>query len=179
MFWPGQSPDLNPIENIWSHIKHKLTRKHFSTTHQLFECCGPASCHVPSLAFLTLRHKATCTSADCSNQCRSGSAAPPSSVSTKPFRDQTSSLSFTIVGDFLSRKTSPLHYTADHLRSLPQLPPAPEIPQDSSSTVPLGFRSMVSLPSTRPRGLGSHGKACTRHGQSRLAAFSRPTTPRR
>ena len=36
MFWPGQSPDLNPIENIWSHIKHKLTGKHFSTTHQLF-----------------------------------------------------------------------------------------------------------------------------------------------
>ena len=30
----GQSPDLNPKENIWSHIK--LTRKHFSTTHQLF-----------------------------------------------------------------------------------------------------------------------------------------------
>ena len=27
--WPG--PDLNPIESIWSHIKHKLTVKHFST----------------------------------------------------------------------------------------------------------------------------------------------------
>ena len=24
MFWPGQSPDLNPIDNILSHIKHKL-----------------------------------------------------------------------------------------------------------------------------------------------------------
>ena len=35
MFWPG--PDLNPIENIWSYIKRKLTGKHFSTTHQLFE----------------------------------------------------------------------------------------------------------------------------------------------
>ena len=33
LFWPSQSPDLNPIENIWSHIKHKLTGKHFSTTH--------------------------------------------------------------------------------------------------------------------------------------------------
>ena len=37
MFWPGQSPDLNPTENIWPYIKHKLTGKHFSTTHQLFE----------------------------------------------------------------------------------------------------------------------------------------------
>ena len=37
MFLPGQSPDLNPIENICSYIKHKLTGKHFSTTHQLFE----------------------------------------------------------------------------------------------------------------------------------------------
>ena len=33
----GQSPDLNPIKNIWSHVKHKLTGKHFSSTHQLFE----------------------------------------------------------------------------------------------------------------------------------------------
>ena len=31
------SPDLNPIENIWSHIKHKLTGKYFSTSHKLFE----------------------------------------------------------------------------------------------------------------------------------------------
>ena len=30
-FWPG--PDLNPIENILSHIKHKINGKHFSTTH--------------------------------------------------------------------------------------------------------------------------------------------------
>ena len=22
--WPGNSPDLNPIENAWSHIKNKL-----------------------------------------------------------------------------------------------------------------------------------------------------------
>ena len=37
MCLPGQSPDLNSIVNIWSQIKHKLTGKHFSTTHQLFE----------------------------------------------------------------------------------------------------------------------------------------------
>lgn len=27
MNWPSQSPDLNPIENIWGHIKHKLQKR--------------------------------------------------------------------------------------------------------------------------------------------------------
>ena len=36
MFWPGQSPDLNPTETIWPPIKHKVTGKYYSTT-QLFE----------------------------------------------------------------------------------------------------------------------------------------------
>ena len=35
MFWPRSESRL--IENFWSHIKPKLTGKHFSTTHQLFE----------------------------------------------------------------------------------------------------------------------------------------------
>ena len=29
--WPAQSPDLNPIENIWGYIKRKLKNKKFST----------------------------------------------------------------------------------------------------------------------------------------------------
>ena len=29
MFWSGQIPDLNPIDNIWSHIKQKITGEHF------------------------------------------------------------------------------------------------------------------------------------------------------
>ncbi len=27
MDWPGNSPDLNPIENVWAHIKLKLKSK--------------------------------------------------------------------------------------------------------------------------------------------------------
>jgi len=32
MFWPGQSPDLKPIVNIWAD-----TGRHFSSVHELFE----------------------------------------------------------------------------------------------------------------------------------------------
>ena len=31
MSWPANSPDLNPIENIWSLLKHRIG-KHFPTT---------------------------------------------------------------------------------------------------------------------------------------------------
>ncbi len=27
MDWPAQSPDLNPIENIWAYVKHHLSKK--------------------------------------------------------------------------------------------------------------------------------------------------------
>jgi transposase len=30
--WPGNSPDLNPIENCWSFMKHKLKAEKFKTT---------------------------------------------------------------------------------------------------------------------------------------------------
>lgn len=37
MFWPGHSPDLNPIENIWAHIKANLAGRKFGSADQLWE----------------------------------------------------------------------------------------------------------------------------------------------
>lgn len=37
MFWPGQSPDLNPIENLWAHIEARLSGKRFSNSDELWE----------------------------------------------------------------------------------------------------------------------------------------------
>ena len=33
--WPSQSPDANPIENVWPYIKHKLREKRTYTLKQL------------------------------------------------------------------------------------------------------------------------------------------------
>jgi transposase len=39
--WPAQSPDLNPIENIWRHLKMKLARYELRAkgVHELWERC--------------------------------------------------------------------------------------------------------------------------------------------
>ena len=37
MFWPGQSPDLNPIENIWAIISRTMAGRTFSNKDKLWE----------------------------------------------------------------------------------------------------------------------------------------------
>uniref|UniRef100_A0A3B3T1T2 Tc1-like transposase DDE domain-containing protein n=1 Tax=Paramormyrops kingsleyae TaxID=1676925 RepID=A0A3B3T1T2_9TELE len=37
MVWPGPSPDLNPIENLWVHIKARLVGRKFRSNNQLWE----------------------------------------------------------------------------------------------------------------------------------------------
>lgn len=37
MDWPGNSPDLNPIENAWSYMKNQLRKKDISSVPKLSE----------------------------------------------------------------------------------------------------------------------------------------------
>ena len=41
--WPSQSPDLNPIEHIWAHIKMKLSEKPPKDINQLKQYIQPVS----------------------------------------------------------------------------------------------------------------------------------------
>lgn len=40
--WPSQSPDLNPIENLWSIIDQKLKYRRCNSEEELFECLQTA-----------------------------------------------------------------------------------------------------------------------------------------
>ena len=47
MTWPSQSPDLNPIENLWCDLKKKLSKQTFSNKEQLWQCVQKTWYEIP------------------------------------------------------------------------------------------------------------------------------------
>ena len=46
LFLPAYSPDLNPIEKMWSKVKNSLRRQEARTAAELIEAIGTALCEV-------------------------------------------------------------------------------------------------------------------------------------
>lgn len=47
MNWPAQSPDLNPIENLWSILEQKTSHRKVNTAAELFNCLQDAWKNLP------------------------------------------------------------------------------------------------------------------------------------
>lgn len=45
--WPSQSPDLNPIENLWGELKRSLAKETFQNKHQLWSAIERAWNAIP------------------------------------------------------------------------------------------------------------------------------------
>ena len=45
--WVGQSPDLNPIENLWSYLSAKLSTKKYANVPELWDALRQLWASVP------------------------------------------------------------------------------------------------------------------------------------
>ncbi|GFX19502.1 transposable element Tcb1 transposase [Trichonephila clavipes] len=59
MNWPGQSPDLNPIENLWFKIGYEISKKKPSNKRELIEALIFSFNHIVTKDLLKLVHSMT------------------------------------------------------------------------------------------------------------------------